>query len=221
MAKDKHKENVIYTTDLMTKPPSMSRFSEGKESSRVPLVRGTAGFLVAQFGDLVQTSEFPNVVLDTLEKKNDAPGEGGVTVGKRRGRPPGKKNHDKKTPTKALGKKTPTKALRKKKVAKTQRGSAKTPTTAAKNKKKEAEPPEQEKDEKSRLFGVMYYKNNHFIGIRAKTGVKNQVVSFGGKTAKDKTKEQMVEIGRKVCLFMDEGRSVEEAKAKAATMLAL
>ena len=216
MAEDKHKENVVYTTDLMTKPPSMSSFSEGKEGSRVPLVKGPAGFLVAKFGDLVQTSEYPNVVLDTLEKKTDAPGEGGVQVGKRRGRPPGKK-----TPTKALGKKTPTKALGKKKVAKKQRGSAKTPTTAAKEKKKKDEPPEQEKKEKSRLFGVMYYKNNHFIGIRAKTGDKNQVVSFGGKAAKDKTKEQMVEIGRQVCLFMDEGRSVEEAKAKAATMLAL
>ena len=88
-------------------------------------------------------------------------------------------------------------------------------------KKRKNEPPEQEKNEKSRLFGVMYYKNNHFIGIRAKTGDKNQVVSFGGKAAKSKTKEQMVEIGRKVCLFMDEGRSAEEAKAKAATMLAL
>ena len=212
-------EAMVYTTDLMAVVPSMTAFSDGKEASSAPLIKGPAGFLVAHFGNLVQSTEFPNVVLDTLARKAGL-GDGAVKVARPKGRPRksenvkktktptealGKKTPTKKTPTKALCKKTPTKALGKK-----------TPTKALGKKS-----PEKEKQEKSRLFGVMYYKNNHFIGIRAKTGQKNQVLSFGGKAATSKTKDQMVEIGRKVSLFMDEGRSTEEAKEKASTMLAL
>jgi len=221
-------EAMVYTTDLMAVVPSMTAFSDGKEASSAPLIKGPAGFLVAHFGNLVQSTEFPNVVLDTLARKAGL-GDGAVKVARPKGRPRksenvkktktptealGKKTPTKKTPTKALCKKTPTKALGKKTPTKAL--GKKTPTKALGKKS-----PEKEKQEKSRLFGVMYYKNNHFIGIRAKTGQKNQVLSFGGKAATSKTKDQMVEIGRKVSLFMDEGRSTEEAKEKASTMLAL
>ena len=208
MAKDEHKEAMVYTTDLMAKPPSMSSFSEGKEGSRAPLVKGPEGFLVAHFGDLVKTTEFPNVVLETLTKRAGL-GEG-EKVAKKKKEKLGKVAKEKKAPTKK------TKKVAKKKEAK------KTPTKAAKEEVKEDESPEKEEDkEKSALFGPMYYKNSHFIGIRAKTGKKNQVMSFGGKSfLASKTKGQMVEMGRKICLFLEEGRSFEEAKATASAMLA-
>ena len=207
MAKDEHKEAMVYTTDLMAKPPSMSSFSEGKEDSRAPLVKGPDGFLVAQFGDLVRTTEFPNVVLETLTKRAGL-GEGEKVAKKKE--KPDKVAKKKKAPTK-----------KKKKGAK-KKEAKKTPTKAAKDEVKEDESPEKEEDkEKSALFGPMYYKNSHFIGIRAKTGKKNQVMSFGGKSfLASKTKGQMVEMGRKICLFLEEGRSFEEAKVTASAMLA-
>ena len=57
---------VSYTTDIFSQ--TMSSFSEGKTQQRSPLVKGPAGFLVAQFGDCIKTTELPNVVLDTLDK---------------------------------------------------------------------------------------------------------------------------------------------------------
>ena len=199
---DEHKEAIVYTTDLMAKPPSMSSFSEGKEGSRAPLVKGPEGFLVAHFGDLVKTTEFPNVVLETLKLPKK--------VAKNKKEKLGKVAKSKKASTKK------TKKVAKKKAAK------KTPTKAAKEEVKEDESPEKEEEdkEKSSLFGPMYYKNTHSIGIRAKTGKKNQVMAFGGKCAVSKTKGQLKEMGRKICLFLDEGRSFEEAKVSASAMLA-
>ena len=73
-----------------------------------------------------------------------------------------------------------------------------------------AEPPPEDASQKS--YGLMFYKNSHSIGVRAKFGKKNQVFSFGGTSAKAKSKEQMLAIGDKVLDMLKNGLSYEEAK---------
>ena len=63
----------------------------------------------------------------------------------------------------------------------------------------------------SLLYSVMWYKKHKCIGIRAKTGKKNQVTSFGGKSV-EKGKVEMKSIGYQVCQMLEAGSSVAEAK---------
>ena len=64
-------------------------------------------------------------------------------------------------------------------------------------------------------YGIMYYgtKNRNFIGIRAKFGAKNQVLSFGG-TKCTKTKDEMRSIADVIVADLKGGMSVEDAKNK-------
>ena len=59
----------------------------------------------------------------------------------------------------------------------------------------------------------MWYKNSNSIGIRAKTGKCNQVLSFGGKSC-EKDKEEMKDIGWQICPMLEKGSSASEAKKK-------
>ena len=61
-------------------------------------------------------------------------------------------------------------------------------------------------DGTSLLYGVMWYKKTKCIGIRAKTGLKNQVTSFGGKSV-EKSKVQMKRIGYHGCKILDRQQS--------------
>ena len=70
----------------------------------------------------------------------------------------------------------------------------------------------------SLLYAVMWYKKHKSIGIRAKTGQKNQVTSFGGKSV-EKDKVQMKSIGYHVCQMLETGSSVVEAKKEAERMM--
>ena len=64
---------------------------------------------------------------------------------------------------------------------------------------------------RSLLYSVMWYKKTKCIGIRAKTGQKNQVTSFGGK-AVEKSPVEMKNIGYHVCTMLEQGSSLDEAK---------
>ena len=64
----------------------------------------------------------------------------------------------------------------------------------------------------------MWYKNQKCIGIRAKTGKKNQVLSFGSK-ALEKSKVEMKCIGYQVCQMLETGSSLVEAKKEAERMM--
>ena len=57
----------------------------------------------------------------------------------------------------------------------------------------------------------MWYKKQKCIGIRAKTGLKNQVLGVGGKSI-EKTKVEMKSIGLHVCQMLEEGSSTFQAK---------
>jgi len=191
------KEVTVYTTDVSAKPPAMVSFCGGKENERSPLVKGPAGFLVAHFDEGLKTTELPNVVLDTLAS------------------PPKKKKEKKK---KSKAKKAKKKGLAKKKGPAKKKAKKKDPP-AEESGSEETTPGKTAKG-KCALYGPMFYKNGHSIGIRAKTGLCNQVLSFGGKKASKKTKDQMLDIGRKACLLLEEGRSLEETKKKAEELVA-
>ena len=62
-------------------------------------------------------------------------------------------------------------------------------------------------------YGIMYYKRNSTIGIRAKFGACNQVLGFGGVRCK-LTKAAMKKIGEEVVKMLHNGFSYEDAKAE-------
>ena len=64
----------------------------------------------------------------------------------------------------------------------------------------------------------MWYKNQKCIGIRAKTGKKNQVTSFGGKSVQ-KGKEEMKSIGYHAIQIIETGSSLSEAKKEAERLM--
>ena len=57
----------------------------------------------------------------------------------------------------------------------------------------------------------MWYKYQKRIGIRAKTGQKNQVTSLRGRSV-EKSKVQMKRIGYHVCKMLETGSSLADAK---------
>ena len=59
---------------------------------------------------------------------------------------------------------------------------------------------------------VLYYKNNHHIGIRQKSHLGGkQIFSFGGKHV-EATEQQLREIGVEVCKKLADGWSAEGAR---------
>ena len=175
----------VFTTEVNATPPAMVHFADGVVRERVPLVKGAEGFLVATFADgTSKTTELPNVCLDSL------------TANKVQGT--GKAKGKAKAKAKAKGK-----AKAKAKPSPRPRPCA--AGLMAKTKEKAS------KIGHSRLYGVMWYKNQKCIGIRAKTGLKNQVTSFGGK-AVEKSPVEMKNIGYHVCTMLEQGSSLEEAK---------
>ena len=75
-------------------------------------------------------------------------------------------------------------------------------------------------DGRSLLYSVMWYKNQKCIGIRSKTGQKNQVTSFGGKSVQ-KSKDEMKDIGHQAIKLIEEGSSFGEAKLEAERLMNL
>ena len=62
-------------------------------------------------------------------------------------------------------------------------------------------------------YGIMYYSKCKTIGLRAKFGACNQVLSFGG-TRCTRTEVQMKEIAKKIVADLHAGMSVAAAKRK-------
>ena len=182
----------VFTTEVNATPPAMVHFADGVVRERVPLVKGAEGFLVATFADgTSKTTELPNVCLDNL------------TANKVQGT--GKAKGKAKAKAKAKGK-----AKAKAKPSPRPRPCAE--GLMAKTKEKAS------KIGHSRLYGVMWYKNQKCIGIRAKTGKMNQVLSFGSK-ALEKSKVEMKCIGYQVCQMLETGTSLVEAKKEAERMM--
>ena len=68
-------------------------------------------------------------------------------------------------------------------------------------------------EERDDYYPPMWYKNSHQIGIKAKFGAKQQVLSFGGMAC-TKTKKQMQDIGKEIIKDLNGGMSYKDAKAK-------
>ena len=68
-----------------------------------------------------------------------------------------------------------------------------------------------------RDYHLDWYTRDHRVGIKLKHGMKNQLCSFGGAPARDTTpKDELMDIGKKVCEQLKEGR-IAETKADART----
>ena len=199
----------MYSTELNAKPPMAVRFAGGRVQERVPLEPGNDGFLTAEFADGTQKHfELPNLVLEVAL------------------RPAGwkkKKKKCKKRPC-AAGvaeatecKKRPAAVAAKKKPAGFEEADNAMESESATSGGEEAsEPPPARPaaalpaQEVSTWYGIMYYKSHNAIGIRAKFGKKNQVLSFGSGSNKDK--DALKAIGKKVVDLLDGGMGVAAAK---------
>lgn len=190
-------ENVAtYTTEFSSRPPVAIQFANGCVQETAVLQPGPDGFLMAQFSDGHQKSfELPNLVLETLLRPT----------------------HDAPTKLNAPIKKRPASACKRpaasEKSQKTMPQDATEPQPSA----AEAEPADNKPSEN---YGIMYYKNGHQIGIRAKKGMKNQVLSFGS-TSCGKTKEEMKAIGLKVVAMLDNGCTFQEGKDEGLRLMRL
>ena len=62
-------------------------------------------------------------------------------------------------------------------------------------------------------YGIMYYKKDRSIGIRAKFGACNTVLSFGGSKC-TKTEKELRDIAKQIVSLLHNGVSVPEAKKR-------
>jgi hypothetical protein len=146
--------------------------------------------LIACFSGYTHQVELPNLVLDTLLKKQESEL---------------KKQESEKA-------KPPAKGATKPKGKRKRKGKAKSKKGKAKRKPHAAEPAALSPGT-TKGYQVMYYKNGHAVGIRRKYAQKNQVFSFGGKKC-NLDKEALTQIGHDIVEEVIGGMSYEDAKTK-------
>ena len=225
-----HKPKSIYTVDMG--PPHMcSHHRPGHEKETAPLKQGPDGFLVAVFPDGIHTTELANLILC---------GKAKVNKNKKKKKKKGKKDQVDEEEQEPQEQDVPEKASannKKKKKKKTKKASDKIEKAEDKasrkasgkahiQKKPAAAPavlavpaeaaaaPVPEADKKD--YGIMHYstKGKNTIGIRARYGKKNQVLSFGS-TRCTKSAAEMRSIARECIASLQEGISAHEAKRTA------
>ena len=232
----------IYTVDMG--PPHMcSRHRPGHEKETAPLEQGPDGFVVAVFPDGIHTTELANLILcgkakankknkkkkgkkDQVDEEEQEPQEQGAPKKK------GKQFWHARNAEKAEKKKTEKASdkIEQDKDKASRKASGKAPIKKkpkAPIKKKPAAAPAvlavpaeaaaaavPEADKKD--YGVMHYstKGKNTIGIRARFGKKNQVLSFGS-TRCTKSAAEMRSIARECVASLQEGISANEAKLTA------
>jgi len=200
--KEKVKEEMaeckpIFTVDIVSMQCAMhSPASDAVQQA--PLVTGPDGLLVAKFGDTVHTTELCNLMLTAPPKKG--------------------KKRVKKMPAADMKKPAACDEIAKKPAA-----ALKKPAADEEASMEEEDPEEEEKEEEEEAaaeidlpdkeYGIMHYKINNTIGIRAKFGAQNQLFSFGG-TKSTKTKEEMKAIAKQIVADLKTGVSVAAAKKR-------
>ena len=179
-----------FTASMSSNPPCMVHVADGVIKERVPLMKGAEGFLVATSADGI--SKTTELPNMCLDTYMQQAG-----TAQAKAKPQGKAKAKAKAKGKAKAK---------------AKGKAKGKTKGKGKGKGE--------DGTSLLYSVMWYKNNRCIGIRAKTGRKNQVTSFGGKSVQ-KGKEEMKGIGHMAIQMIEDGSSFGEAKLEAERLMNL
>ena len=221
----------IYTID-MGPPPLCSHFRPGYEKETSYLEAGPEGLLVAYFPHGVHTTELANLILcgkapakrkkkkakknkkDQVDKEEQEPQEQDVPEKASANNKKKKKKKTKKASDKI--EKAEDKASRKASgKAHIQKKPAAAPAVLAVPAEAAAEEVPGEVAEK-KDYGVMHYstKGKNTIGIRAKFGKKNQVLSFGS-TKCTKSAAEMRSIAATVIAALHEGINVNEAKITA------
>ena len=199
VVKEEQQKTELFTVELGASPPQAQRFAHGRVLEKAPLQKGLDGFLMATFADGTQKAfDVPNLVLETLVKKRaeatEAPVDGAVP-----------KSMKARAKAKGKGKKA-----KKKKALKGTGGKTKAAAPPAPPAVAAAAPVPSPVGSR---YGIMYYKNNNAIGIRAKTGLKNQVLAFGGMGC-TKGEVALKAVGRTVANMLDNGISTSDAKAE-------
>jgi len=96
----------------------------------------------------------------------------------------------------------------KKKPAAAKKPAASVPADAAPSPELESAAPS------PRTYQLLWYKNGNNVGVRQTFGPKRQIFSFGGKRC-TKSKERLLEIGRKVVKDLELGMAPDAAKTNA------
>ena len=173
----------IYTYDFNT----MQCTKHAEDVKIATLEAGPNGFLVANFGQAVHSTELSNLMLLVAPKtKND----------------------------KAIVLKKP--AAAPKAAAAPEAASVADPAEHAVLKKPAAAPKAAAAPEapEKRSYQVLWYKNGNNVGIRERFGGKKQIFSFGGKLC-TKSKAELLGIANDVVGDLHEGMNPLAAKEKA------
>ena len=206
--------SASYTTDLEALPPQGVKFANGNVVETAPLRSGADGFVVAQFADCLQTFDLPNMVLLAIGKVGTHPTKAAKL----------KNAATKKTKKeiKKAAQKAAKKVLKDAKIlAKKNREDAKILAASAKAPRKkgrilQCRPKPAAASRRAAAastgFGAMWYKKTTSIGIRLKTGLKNQIFCFGGTRCREKSQRDMWAVGLKVLALLDNVMGHEDAK---------
>ena len=225
-----HKPKSIYTVDMG--PPHMcSHHRPGHEKETAPLKQGPDGFLVAVFPDGIHTTELANLILcgkakvkknkkkkkkkgkkDQVDEEEQEPQEQDAEEAEKEKteKASDKIEKDKDKASRKAAGKAP---IKKKPKAPIKKKPAAAPAVLAVPAEAAAAPvPEADKKD----YGIMHYctKGKNTIGIRARYGKKNQVLSFGS-TRCTKSAAEMRSIARECIASLQEGISAHEAKRTA------
>ena len=156
------KPRPVYWTDLNADPPLLYK-NDGEHTVSAKLEVGPDGFGLAKFdGDLEQcVSEVPNVILEAKA----------LMVEGHMGKPQEERKQKKR---RIMSKKPSCKGSLEEEEEKE--------TTKETEQLKGVE---SNAEKGKKLWAVMYYKRSNSIGLREKTGLKRQMVSFGGRGSKE------------------------------------
>ena len=176
--------------------------ASGKEE-KYPLVKGPNGFCIAETGDVINETDIPNLMLDTLAAKRGGP---------------------KKKPASNL--KAPSKGAKKLEAELEEYNEEEKKDSdvdeRSEKEKEDSDVDEREEGDKKahgppaspdgKTYLHMYYKKANCYGVRQKFGLKRQIFSFGGTSCK-KSKRAMDDIAEQVVMKLNEGLMTEtEAK---------
>ena len=182
----------VFTVDIPTMHCQLHGTSSQDADRSVPLESGPLGLLIAKFGEMVYKTELSNLMLSVPppKKEKKAPPQKKPAAAPPAAAPPAA----------AEAPATPPPAA--------QAAAAEAPAApfAA---EAPAAPPAAAKDD----YSVMWYKKGSQCAIRAKFGIKAQVLSFGGMRT-TKTKKQMKDYAKILVADLHAGESVANTKRK-------
>ena len=181
----------VFTVDIPTMHCQLHGTSSQDADRSVPLEPGPLGLLIAKFGEMVYKTELSNLMLSVPPPKKE------------------KKAPPQKKPAAAAAAAPPAAAEAPATPPPAAQAAAAEAPAAPFAAEAPAAPPAAAKDD----YSVMWYKKGSQCAIRAKFGIKAQVLSFGGMRT-TKTKKQMKDYAKILVADLHAGESVANTKRK-------